>query len=89
MTENAGWMVLGRSVPTIVAANSFYGNICMVRVSNTALYTTIFTPSKTYGVESSTQMFLDVPSNNFLLDSSTFNRSWTNNGFSFSSSRPT
>ena len=89
ITADAGFMTIGRALATVNSGNAFYGNICMVRVSNSSLYISNFTPSKTYGVTANTQMFLDVPSNNFLRDSSTSDRTWTNNGLTFSSMRPT
>lgn len=41
-----------------VDGQGFYGKLAMIRISNTAKYTTTFTPTTTYGLESDTKLLL-------------------------------
>jgi len=50
-------LAIGRRGPTL-DLQYFYGKLAMLRISNTAKYTTGFTPSVTYGVESDTKLLL-------------------------------
>jgi hypothetical protein len=82
-TNSTSDLYIGRLAPTY--QSHFDGKMALVRISNTAKYSTAFTPTTTYGVEADTKLFLglDTP----LVDS--MSHTITNSGVTLSTDAPT
>ena len=83
-TNNIDDLYIGRLAP---GYGSFIdGKMAMIRISNTAKYSTDFTPSTTYGVEADTVLFLGQSSP--LVDTSSSAHVITNNGVTIDADFP-